>query len=182
MANDGADPDQISPDDKDWTWVLDSVCRECGFDVRRFPREETGQMIRTNAAQWQTLLEGDPEEIRRRPSPTKWSTLEYAGHVRDVFAVYLQRLQLMLTGDGPHYPDWDQDETALAARDNEEEPLTVSGDLVSNANALADEFDTVSGDQWSRTGFRGDGASFTVESLARYLIHDPIHHLWDVTA
>jgi hypothetical protein len=28
---------------------------------------------------------------------------------------------------------------------------------------------------------RGDGARFTVESFARYLVHDPVHHLFDVT-
>lgn len=25
-----------------------------------------------------------------------------------------------------------------------------------------------------------DGSAFTVESLTRYFIHDPVHHLWDV--
>ncbi|NDG11232.1 MAG: hypothetical protein EB111_05220 [Actinobacteria bacterium] len=31
-------------------------------------------------------------------------------------------------------------------------------------------------------GFRSDGSAFTVESIARYLMHDPVHHLWDVGA
>ncbi len=35
-------------------------------------------------------------------------------------------------------------------------------------------------DQWARTGVRSDGAEFTVDSFARYFIHDPIHHLDDV--
>jgi hypothetical protein len=39
----------------------------------------------------------------------------------------------------------------------------------------------VSGDQWQRTGRRSDGACFTVESFARYLVHDAVHHLYDVT-
>jgi hypothetical protein len=39
----------------------------------------------------------------------------------------------------------------------------------------------VTGDQWRRTGNRGDGARFTVETFARYLMHDPVHHLYDVT-
>jgi hypothetical protein len=29
---------------------------------------------------------------------------------------------------------------------------------------------------------RSDGSRFTVESLARYSIHDPVHHLADVGA
>jgi hypothetical protein len=39
----------------------------------------------------------------------------------------------------------------------------------------------VTGAQWQRTGSRSDGADFTVESFARYFIHDPVHHLYDVT-
>jgi hypothetical protein len=34
-------------------------------------------------------------------------------------------------------------------------------------------------DEWQRTGTRSDGVRFTVESFARYLIHDPVHHLDD---
>ncbi len=30
-------------------------------------------------------------------------------------------------------------------------------------------------------GLRSDGSAFTVESLAAYFIHDPIHHLHDVS-
>jgi len=34
--------------------------------------------------------------------------------------------------------------------------------------------------QYGRTGVRSDGAVFTIESFARYFLHDPLHHLWDV--
>jgi len=30
-------------------------------------------------------------------------------------------------------------------------------------------------------GRRSDGAVFTVASFARYMVHDPVHHLYDVT-
>jgi hypothetical protein len=33
---------------------------------------------------------------------------------------------------------------------------------------------------WQRTGTRTDGARFSVDSFARYLIHDPVHHLHDI--
>ena len=49
------------------------------------------------------------------------------------------------------------------------------------AARLADSFDRVGRDEWDRTGFRSDGAAFTVATFARYLVHDPIHHLHDVT-
>ena len=82
--------------------------------------------------------------------------------------------------DGPHYPDWNQDETALAEDYNSQDPATVSAELMEAAEGLAERFDSVVGEQWNRTGYRSDGASFTITSFARYLIHDPVHHLWDV--
>ncbi len=175
MSND------ITPDDKDWTWVLDSVCPECGFDVRTIEPGSVAGLIRDNASAWEAILTGETEPLRMRPRPDQWSPLEYAAHVRDVYALYLERLDLMLTEDGPRYANWDQNETAIAERYNTQEPPTVSAELATAGNALAARFDGVTGDQWARTGYRSDGAAFTVESFARYLIHDPVHHLWDVT-
>jgi hypothetical protein len=81
----------IEPDTKDWTWVLQRPCPECGLDTRDIDRDQIGAMVRANAASWQSLL------------------------------------------------------------------------------------------AWQRTGSRSDGAHFTIESFARYFVHDPIHHLHDVT-
>ena len=105
-------PDDITPDEKDWTWVLESVCPECGFDVRALRPTAVGAMIRENAARWAEVLVGDPTTLAIRTRPDRWSTLEYAEHVRDVHRLYLERLDLMLTLDGPHYPNWDQDAAA----------------------------------------------------------------------
>jgi hypothetical protein len=168
-------------DDKDWTWVLEEVCGECRFDVREFEREKVGSLIRDNAASWQEVLALPDTGLRQRPTPDKWSPLEYACHVRDVFELYFQRLQLMLNEDGPRYPNWDQDATAIEKSYGLVDPAVVAVELSQEANLLADLFDSVEGAQWDRTGYRSDGAEFTVHSFARYLIHDPIHHLWDVT-
>jgi len=172
-------PDEITPDDKDWTWVLERACPECRIDVRDLSVEKVGTLIRENAREWSAELSRS-DDCTVRPRPDKWSLLEYAAHVRDVYHLYLFRLDLMLNEDGPRYPNWDQDETALAERYIEQDPNVVSVELESAGDALADRFDEVTGDQWTRTGYRSDGAEFTVESFARYLLHDPVHHLWDV--
>lgn len=171
----------IVPDDKDWTWVLQRPCPECGFDASTVDVRDVGDMIRANAAQWSAVLDGPEVELRARPRPDRWSTLEYAAHVRDVLRLYLQRLRLMLDTDDPLYPNWDQDETAVRERYGEQQPADVAAALVADAEALAAAFDQVGADQWSRPGRRSDGAVFTVASFATYLIHDPVHHLWDVT-
>jgi len=135
-------------------------------------------MIRANASAWQELLVAQPD-VRERPRPEIWSPLEYGCHVRDVFRVFAVRLDLMLTLDNPLYANWDQDATAVEERYAEQDPAVVARELGGAADKLADDFDAVHGDQWERTGNRTDGARFTVESFARYLIHDPIHHLHD---
>jgi hypothetical protein len=170
----------ITPDDKDWTWVLNRPCPECGFDTQAFARTEIPARLRSNAASWDALLSGSAD-LTTRPRPGKWSPLEYACHVRDVFRLYDQRLELMLSQDDPQFPNWDQDETAVADRYGEQDPAEVAAALRRAAFAIAGRFETVTGDQWQRTGGRSDGARFTVETFARYLVHDPVHHLYDVT-
>jgi hypothetical protein len=170
----------IVPDDKDWTWVLQRPCDQCGFDARSIETDDVGATILDLAEQWRCLLEANDASLRVRPRANCWSTLEYAAHVRDVFRLYQRRLRLMLGDDDPLFPNWDQDETAIAERYDRQDPAIVAGELVVAATALAASFDAVSGDDWQRPGRRSDGARFTVESFARYLIHDPVHHLWDV--
>jgi hypothetical protein len=178
---DGTVPDGIVPDDKDWTWVLQRRCPECGFDARSFAVDTVPVLIRSNARGWQEALEGASPELTVRARPDRWSTLEYAAHVRDVFRLYRERLRLMLDTDDPLFANWDQDATAVEGRYAEADPAIVSAELVAAAEDLAEAFSTVSDDQWDRPGRRSDGASFTVETFARYMIHDPVHHLWDVS-
>jgi DinB superfamily len=169
----------ITPDTKDWTWVLHRRCPECGLQVADIPPGSVAAMIRENAAEWVEILAGP--DVARRPAPEKWSPLEYACHVRDALRIYHRRLRLMLSEDDPLYPNWDQDATAVEERYAEQDPAVVAGELREAAAALADAFDGVSDAQWQRTGNRSDGARFTVESFARYFVHDPLHHLYDVT-
>ena len=168
----------IRPDTKDWTWVLERRCEECGFDTRSFAREQVGDLVRANAAAWRDLLARP--QVRERPSDDRWSCLEYACHVRDVFRLYDHRLRLMLDEEDPHYPNWDQDEAAVDGRYADEDPARVASEIEDAGAALAERFDAVEGAEWLRTGNRSDGARFTVESFARYFVHDPIHHLHDV--
>jgi hypothetical protein len=169
----------IVPDGKDWTWVLRQPCPECGLDTRSLSREDIPALIAANAAAWQPLLAAP--DAARRSRPDKWSTLEYGAHVRDSLRIYDYRLGLMLNQDDPLYPNWDQDETAVAERYDTQDPAAVAAELLAAGEATAASFAAVAGAQWDRPGRRSDGASFTVETFARYFIHDPVHHLWDVT-
>ncbi|HTR95377.1 MAG TPA: DinB family protein [Trebonia sp.] len=169
----------IVPDEKDWTWVLRRPCPECGLDTTTFAREDIPAMVLANAQAWHAPLAA--ADAVRRPEPGKWSPLEYGCHVRDVLRLYDHRLVLMLTQDDPLYPNWNQDDTAIADRYDTQDPATVAGELGAAAEAIAARFRTVTGPLWERPGRRSDGATFTIEMFARYFIHDPVHHLYDVT-
>ena len=121
----------IEPDDKDWTWVLERPCPECGFDASTFAADQVADEARANAARWVRLLAVPDASTRFRAD--RWSVLEYACHVRDVFRVCDYRLDRMLTEDGPHYENWDQDVTAAHERYGEQDPATVAGEVVAAA-------------------------------------------------
>ena len=92
------------------------------------------------------------------------------------------RLVLMLVQDVPEFPNWDQDKTAVHNCYDRQDPAEVGGELSEAAERLAVDLDRAPGSSPGRTGRRSDGARFTVDTLACYLIHDPIHHLEDVGA
>lgn len=168
----------IVPDTKDWTWVLDAPCPECGFEAARVTVDRIGELVRDNATTWEAVL--TLPEAAVRPDPSTWSGLEYACHVRDVHRVFDGRLRLMLDEVDPTFPNWDQDETAVAERYAEQDPATVSVELLEAAAAVAARYESVPPDAWGRRGLRGNGSEFTVESLGRYHLHDIVHHAWDV--
>jgi hypothetical protein len=170
----------LVPDTKDWTWVLERTCPECGFDTGTVTRQALPGMLRRNAGVWGEVLVQNGESARLRPSPDRWSTLEYACHVRDVFRKFDERVQLMVSTEGPTFPNWDQDATAVDDHYNDQSPREVAGQLRSAADSLAERFSQLAAPEWERPGWRSDGAKFTVESLGRYLMHDPVHHLHDV--
>ena len=163
--------------------MLDRPCPECGFDATAVSPESVASLLRTNAVvAWQVVLRQPDDVVRRRPGVGRWSPLEYACHVRATSARCTSSgWQLMLAQDDPLYPNWDQDVTAVEARYGEQDPAVVAVALDRAAATLADAFDGVHGDQWLRPGRRSDGARFTIAGFSRYLLHDPVHHLYDVT-
>lgn len=168
----------IEPDTKDWTWVLEQACSDCGFDASEIAPGDLGSLVRENAPAWRRAL-ADPDAAVR-PAAHIWSALEYGCHVRDVHRVFARRLRQMLTEEDPLFANWDQDATAIETRYGEQEPSLVAIELLAAAEAVAGVYDSVAADQWHRSGRRSNGSVFTVASLGHYHLHDVIHHTNDV--
>ncbi len=170
----------VDPDTKDWTWVLDRPCPECGLVAADVEAAELGPRLLDNASAWLPVLAAPGSATR--PRADVWSPTEYACHVRDVHRVFATRVRLMLEVEDPEFANWDQDATAVAERYDLVGAEEVGPALVSAAGEAASLYDVVPDHQWARTGRRDNGSSFTVLSLGRYHLHDVVHHLHDVGA
>jgi hypothetical protein len=170
----------ITPDTKDWTWVLERPCTECGWDTRKSAVDRAGPTARCIGQAWVEVLSGG--SVHERPRPGTWSPLEYGCHVRDVFRIGVSRLRLMVEEHEPTFPNWDQDATALEDAYPSQDPVVVTGELLAAAEQTASLLDALAPTQLDNGGLRSDGARFTVASFTRYLLHDPVHHLHDVGA
>ena len=170
--------DPIPPDTKDWTWVVAQPCPECGLDTTALDVGSAAATIEATTEAWERVLARD--DVRTRPRPDRWSPLEYACHVRDVLRVCTGRLRSMRAEHDPVFANWDQDATAVEDRYGEQDPGTVAGELREAATAAAAQLAAVRPDELGRPGRRGDGAAFTVDTFIRYLLHEQVHHLWDV--
>jgi hypothetical protein len=169
----------IVPDDKDWTWVLRERCPDCGHAAGEVPYAEVAAGVRATAGRWRELLL--QPGVAQRPQPDVWSPLEYGCHVRDVFGMGVYRISKMLFEDDPTFLSWDQDATAIEDRYGEQEPAVVAGQVVTAAESLACLLEGIRPDRFDRAGTRSDGARFTAGTFAQYVLHDPLHHEWDVT-
>ncbi|MEV0706395.1 DinB family protein [Nocardia aurea] len=190
----------IVPDVKNWTWVLDETCPECGFAAADTAFDAVPPLAREYAGRLAATL--TRPEAALRPTDSVWSPLEYAAHVRDVCRIFAYRTAIAArtvasdprvpafdargvsaaeAADGvPVFSDWDQDATAIADRYGEQDPAIVARELVDAAEIVAHAIESVPPADRGRHVRRSDGSAFTVESLARYFVHDVIHHVHDV--
>ncbi|MFI6956886.1 DinB family protein [Nocardia sp. NPDC050408] len=185
------------PDVKNWTWVLERSCLECGFDPESVTYAAVPDLAREYAGRLAATL-GRPDAAVR-PNDSTWSALEYAAHVRDVCRIFTYRAAIAARTDAvdpkvpgfdakgldsadgvPVFSNWDQDVTAGADQYDKQDPRKVAGELSDAAEAVARAFASVPEAALGNQARRSDGSVFTVESLAVYFLHDVIHHVHDV--
>ena len=173
-----SEPVVPEPDRKDWTWSITTPCPDCGYAPGAVERDDVPHLLRRYASAIAVAVRRP--NAGARPAPDVWSALEYGCHVRDVCRIYRDRLALMRAEDDPLFANWNQDDTALSERYWTQDPATVAAQLRAGAEELATAFGTVRADEWPRPGRRSDGSVFTIDTFARYLLHDLAHHAWDV--
>jgi hypothetical protein len=168
----------IAPDNKNWFVVLDEPCTECGYDAGEFGVFEAATMVRSIVASWPALL--DRADIKVRPNDEQWSALEYSAHMRDVFRLFDFRLGVLLGPPGGTFPSWNPQAVADAADYNNEQPAHVLAELSAAGTSLADRLASIADNNLGKSATREDGIEFFVASWAKYVVHDPMHHVVDI--
>ena len=165
--------------------MTDTRCDECGFVYADLAPADIPAAIRSFAKRYRAPLsrflpgEDGDSVVRERPSPETWSALEYAAHVRDVFASYDGWIKQCLTEERPVLEGPAPDEAAGLRRYNEDDPAAVAEALAANAERLASTVESVPEDGWNRVGLRRDEERSVLFS-ARRAVHEGSHHLLDI--
>lgn len=160
-------------------------CPECGFEPEGVAPADLAGAVAALGRRYQApltrLLRGeDSGVLRKRPGPEVWSALSYACHVRDVLAVFNDRIGRMLAEDCPELGWWDHEAAVEDDKYDQQDPAEVAAALAANAAAFAATLNKIPPAGWERTGTRRGDEVFTVVGAARFALHEGNHHLLDV--
>jgi hypothetical protein len=137
-------------------------CAECGFAWAAASRAEVLAIIRSAPKRFTAQLSGhDLTTLRRRPTPTTWSALEYTVHMGPGLQFYADRITRVLAEDEPALAAYDFTEACDRDRYNERDVAALP-------------------EAWQRVGIGSEGDRRTVDLLARRAAHEVQHHLLDV--
>ena len=115
------------------------------------------------------------EELERRPAPTEWSARDVAHHLADSETMSTIRLRRLLAEDEPIIHAYDEAEFARRLHyDRAIEPSLAVFAAVRTANIGL--LDTLTEDEWARTGTHSDDGPYSVEGwLQIYADHGHDH-------
>jgi hypothetical protein len=141
----------------------------------------TAALIEDYVASARQLREGvaglTSEQLKQRPVPGKWSTLEVVCHLADFEIVYADRIKRVIAEDNPSLPG--RDEKLFAAhlryhdRDIENELALVDAIHRQVAAILR----TLKPEDFERTGVHSEAGPMTLQTLVSRTTGHVVHHL-----
>jgi hypothetical protein len=127
------------------------------------------------------LIREVPSEIlKRRPSPAKWSAHEHACHLATSDALFLERLDLILSTPAPYI-------RSAAPSPEEEAGSYLDLDLderlesyVSERAALVERLKKLSPDEWQKTAEHEAFDHYSVFIMFRHLLNHEMLHAYRI--
>lgn len=154
----------------------------CGFVWDDVDPASVPQRVRTATAAMGDVLRANPAAMSVRPSPDRWSGVEYSCHVRDVCWNLRDRIVLGAVEDVPTPHGLHTDDRiamGLYARDT---PEITAGDLVVAGEVVARTMECLPPHLTERTLIYGwpRVAERSLHWVAAQLLHECEHHLDDL--
>jgi hypothetical protein len=159
-------------------------CSECGFAYDLDPLTPIDRLLREAVEPYRHALSAPVDALRRRTSPSDWTALEYAGHVRDILLVQRERVLLALVEDVPRFVPMHRDERVPLVGDDDRAPALVTEELMVGARLLAEVFARLDDRQLARTGIYNypSPRPRTIHWMGVHTLHEVHHHLADIRA
>jgi uncharacterized damage-inducible protein DinB len=159
----------------------DHVCSACALSYLELDVAAAVAGIRAVPGAVASRVAALPEAaLRQRPGPGVWSVLEYAAHVRDVYATFLIRLHRARVEDRPTLDPMFGDLRAQRLRYNDLPVDAVLHELALAARGFCDEAADTTDDEWGRRVRRLPGEDRTALWLVRHAMHEGVHHVGDI--
>ena len=158
-------------------------CAECGFVYEDLPLDRVPEALRGFARSYREVLGAlDPRVVSKRPTPTVWSALEYACHLRDVFLVQRDRVVLALVAERPPLLPMSRDERVAICRYDTQPLADVLDQLAMASELCALVFEGLTKDGWSRELVYSWPTSEVRDLgwVGRHTVHEGTHHLGDI--
>jgi hypothetical protein len=157
-------------------------CEECGFVWESVRADEVPSRVLEAAARVAARTRSVDGDVTQRPSPQRWSVLEYAGHVRDVLVHLRDRVVIALVEDNPEFKPLYRDERVdlgLYARDT---PAAVAGEVQMAAALFVRTYEQLDATQLARPCRYAYPvpATRSILWMAQQLVHELEHHLRDM--
>ncbi len=165
---------------RDWTRSQFEACPDCGHDSSAVADADLPRALTGATAACGTLLATAPvADLRRWSEPGVWSPLEYACHTRDVIAVFDERVERTVVEPGRALGWWDHEAAVTDERYNHQEPVLVAEAMAANARRLGQTLGDLDAAAWDLAAERRPGEHFTVRGMARFVLHEIVHHRHD---
>ncbi|HEX4981058.1 MAG TPA: DinB family protein [Ilumatobacteraceae bacterium] len=158
------------------------TCAVCGFVWDDVADAEVASRIRAGAEMLARLLRNAPDVANTRPTPDRWSMLEYGAHVRDVMLVLRDRFVVGVVTDNPGFTPMYRDERVALGMYAGEEAVVLATEVEAAAALLVRMLEALSPEQLDRTcqyGYPGPSTR-TLRWMAAQAVHEIEHHLGDV--
>jgi hypothetical protein len=156
-------------------------CDGCGFVWAEVPADDIGRRIEQGAEEAAALCLDAPTG---RPEPSRWSSLEYAAHMRDVLLHVRDRVVIALVEDDATFKPLYREQRVDFGLYRFDVPEVVTAELVMAAGLYARTFSCLDEAQLARSCVYTFpvAATRSVLWLGQQAVHEVEHHTGDILA